>query len=658
MAAVIPSPVKNANCEFAEICKEPVCKEAVSCLAHQPEDHVVSRMDIARIVVSVIAAALVWFQVWEPIPHVSIIGCAALLFGGYPIFKEALENLLERRMTMELSMTIAIVAAAAISEFFTALVIMVFVLVAEILEEMTLARGKTAIRDLMDVIPDEVTVRKGEGTRTISISELHPGDIVIVSPGGQIPVDGTVCDGHSYVDQSRITGESEPVEKTVGSNVFASSISKTGAMEIRVEKVGRDTSFGRIVAVVEDAQNSSAPVQRLADKLAGYLVYFAFAAAIITYLLTRDIRSTISVIIVAGACGVAAGTPLALLGGIGRSARLGAIIKGGEHLEALGNIDTVVLDKTGTVTFGEPKVLKIATAPGVSEQELLRVAASAELWSEHPLGKAVLEQAEAIGITVEKPDEFDYLPGMGVSISLDGERVYVGNRKLLAAHGIDQSAAEKVESENQAASEVHVARNKEYLGSVIVADPLRPEARQAIANLQAMGIKTLLFTGDAKRIADAIGAELGLSEVVSEMLPEDKLTKVRELVASGSHVAMLGDGVNDAPALTAANVGVAMGSGTDVAKESADVVLLGNDLVKFVETVAVARKTRKTIWQNFTGTIGVDTLGIILAAFGYLNPLVAAFIHVSSELVFISNSARLLPAVDRLKKKGRNNPAS
>lgn len=652
MTASIKVPLKNTECAFASDCAERACREANHCMA-MGDDHeyALQPMELVRIGVSILAAALVWFQVWEPFPHVSLIGCAALAFGGWPIFREAAENLLVRRMTMELSMTIAIVAAAAISEFFTALVIMVFVLVAEVLEELTVSRGRTAIRDLMDVIPKDVTIRRGEATETITIDRLRPKDVVIVAPGGQIPVDGIVRAGHSHVDQSRITGESEPVEMVAGSKVFASSISKTGALEIEVEKIGRDTSFGRIVAVVEDAQNSSAPVLRLADQLAGYLVYFAFGAAILTYAITRDIRATISVIIVAGACGVAAGTPLAILGGIGRSARLGAIVKGGEYLEALGKVDMVVFDKTGTVTIGEPKVLGVRLAVGVTEDHLLAAAAAAELWSEHPLGKAIILRAEALGITVRTPDDFTYLQGMGVSIRLDNRQIVVGNHKLLMAKGIDPTEALACEAENTAVSDIHVAEDGRYLGSILAADVLRPEAKQAVVDLKKLGIETLMLTGDNARIAKAIAAEVGVSAVVAEMMPEDKLVRVRELVANGRHVAMLGDGVNDAPALTAASVGVAMGSGTDVAKESADVVLLGNDLVKFAETLAIARKTRRTIWQNFAGTIVVDALGIGLAACGFLNPLLAAFIHVSSELVFISNSARLLPAAERLKSR-------
>ena len=277
--------------------------------------------------------------VWEPFPSVSLIGVLGVLIGGWPIFKEAAENAAARRMTMELSMSIAIVAAAGISQFFTALIITLFVLVAEVLEGMTVSRGRRAIRDLLDFLPRSVTVRGANGIREASTDELRVGDSVLVNPGGLVPIDGTVISGHSFVDQARITGESMPVEKLPGSVVYAGTINQSGALEIRAERIGRDTSYGRIIEAVEHAERSRAPVQQLADRLAGYLVYFALAAAAITFIITRDARSTISVIIVAGACGIAAGTPLAILGGIGRSARLGAIIKGGLYLETLGRVE-------------------------------------------------------------------------------------------------------------------------------------------------------------------------------------------------------------------------------------------------------------------------------------------------------------------------------
>ncbi len=612
----------------------------------QDHAHAFAWLEAARIACVAIAAAAIWFQVWEPIPSVSLIGIVGLLVGGWPIFKEALENIVARRMTMELSMTIAIVAAAAIGEFFTALVIALFVLVAEVLEGMTVSRGRHAIRDLLDFLPRSVSIRRSDGVRDVDSAELRVGDAVLVNPGGRVPVDGTVLSGHSFLDQSRITGESMPVEKTPGSPVYAGSINQSGAIEIRAERLGRDTSFGKIIEAVERAEKSRAPVQRLADRMAGYLVYFALGAAALTYLITRDMRSTISVVIVAGACGIAAGTPLAILGAIGRAARLGAIIKGGLYLEILGRVDTIVLDKTGTLTYGRPEVQRVVPAENATADTVLDAAASAELRSEHPLGRAIVAYARAQGRSIPEPERFDYTPGRGISALLDGTTVLVGNRALLMERGV--SVPRTFVPEEGAASEILVARDTRLLGAIVVADSVRPEAKPAVEALARMRMRTILLTGDTKSVADAVGGRLGIAEVHADLLPEDKLARIKHLVGRGCVVAMLGDGINDAPALAEANVGVAMGSGTDVARESADIVLLGNDLARFVDTVAIARRTRRIIWQNFTGTIAVDTVGMALASLGFLNPLLAAFIHVASEMAFILNSARLLPAADRI----------
>jgi Cd2+/Zn2+-exporting ATPase/Cu+-exporting ATPase len=609
---------------------------------HDDHEHAFEWPEMVRIALVGLAAAAVWFRLWEPVSSFSAVGIAGLLIGGWPIFSEAFENLIAKRMTMELSMSIAIVAAAAISEFFTALVITLFVLVAEVLEGMTVSRGRRAIRDLLDFLPRAVSVRRAGGVSEVDADTLSLGDAVLVNPGGRIPVDGTVIAGHSFVDQARITGESMPLEKSVCASVFAGSINQSGALEIRAERIGRDTSYGKIIEAVEQAERSRAPVQRLADRLAGYLVYFALGAAVLTYLLTRDSRATISVIIVAGACGIAAGTPLAILGGIGRAARAGAIVKGGLFLEQLGKVNTVVLDKTGTLTHGRPEVRALLPAAGVDGTALLEAAASAELRSEHPLGKTIVAHAQALGGSPREPERFGYTPGRGIDATIGGELVLVGNLAHMRDHGIVVPG--ELLAGHPEASEVYVARAATLLGAIVIADSVRPEAREAIATIHGMGIRTMLLTGDAKAVAAAVARQLGITEIAADLLPEDKRERVRRLVAEGRTVAMVGDGVNDAPALIEAQVGVAMGSGTDVARESADVVLLGNDLVKFAETLSIARRTRRIIWANFAGTLGVDALGIGLAAFGMLNPLLAAFIHVASELTFILNSARLLPA--------------
>lgn len=609
---------------------------------HDPEhEHGFSWIEAARILLVALAAAAVWWRVWEPFTAFSLIGVLGLAIGGWPIFAEALANLLARRMTMELSMTLAIVAAAAIAQFFTALIITLFVLVAEVLEGMTVSRGRHAIRELLDFLPRAIAVRRAGAVAEVDAAQLTQGDAVLVNPGGRIPVDGTVIAGHSFVDQSRITGESLPIEKTAGAAVFAGSINQSGALEIRAERIGRDTSYGKIIEAVEQAERSRAPVQRLADRLAGYLVYFALGAALVTYLVTRDIRSTISVIIVAGACGIAAGTPLAILGAIGRAARGGAIVKGGLYLELLGQVDTVVLDKTGTLTFGQPEVRALHPSAGIEPMTLLEAAAAAELRSEHPLGKTLVEYARALGRPVGEPEHFAYQPGRGIEATVGGERTLVGNLALLRDKGI--AVPDALASMSRGSSEVYVARGGVLLGAIEIADRIRPESRAAIAAIHALGARTVLLTGDARAVAESVAAELGIAEVAADLLPEDKREYIRRLNADQRRVAMVGDGINDAPALIEAGVGVAMGSGTDVARESADVVLLGNDLAKFADTLALARRTRRIIWVNFAGTIGVDALGIALAAMGLLNPLLAAFIHVASELTFILNSARLLP---------------
>src|SRR5215469_4834116 len=375
----------------------------------------------ARMAVVALSAAAVYLRIWEPLHALSPIGLFGLAIGGWPVFKEAARNLRGRRMTMELSMTIAIVAAAAISEFFTALVITLFVLVAEVLEGMTVSRGRRAIRRLLDFLPQWVRVRRAGIVRDIPARDLLVGDSLLVNTGGRVPADGCVLSGHSFVDESRITGESMPVEKTSGARVFAGSINQSGALEIRAERIGRDTSYGRIIDAVEQAERSRAPVQRLADRLAGYLVYFALGAAALTFVVTRDVRSTISVVIVAGACGIAAGTPLAVLGAIGRAARLGAIIKGGLFLEQLGRVNTVVLDKTGTLTFGHPELRTPLPATGVDDGLLMETAASAELRSEHPLGKTIVAHARALGRVLQEPERFGYTPGRGIDAVLGSE---------------------------------------------------------------------------------------------------------------------------------------------------------------------------------------------------------------------------------------------
>jgi heavy metal translocating P-type ATPase len=616
--------------------------------AHAHEPHGVDPIEVARVGFVALAAVAVWFRLWEPVAALSVIGVTATLVGGYPIFKEAVENIAQRRMTMELSMTIALVAALAIGQAFTALVITAFVLAAEILEHLTVARGRAAIGDLLSYLPQTALVRRKREIEEVRVDSLCAGEIVLVNPGALVPVDGVVIAGHSFVDEARITGESMPAEKTAGSPAYAGTINGSGVLEVRVERLGRDTSFGRIIEAVESAERSRAPIERLADRLAGYLVYFALGAAVLTFLVTRNVVATISVIIVAGACGIAAGTPLAVLGAVGRAARAGAVIKGGRYLEALAAAEVVVFDKTGTVTFGTPTVKAVDPAPGTTAQTLLALAAAAEVRSEHPIGRAIAAEARLRGIAVAEPESFEYRPGRGIRVTLDDETIAVGSAAFLRDEGCELPDALPA---NDAVTAVLVACGACYLGSISVADIVRPEAPAAMQRLRRLRIRTVLLTGDLRAVAEGVGHAIGVDDVHAELLPEQKSAYIAQLVNSGKVVVMVGDGVNDAPALVAATVGVAMGSGTDVARESADIVLLGNDLGRFVETLLIARRTKTIVMQNFAGTLAVDAVGIVLAAFGLLSPLLAAFIHVASELTFILNSTRMLAPPQRVKAR-------
>jgi P-type Cu+ transporter len=589
----------------------------------------------------VVASLTGW---WRPFMSRDWLAFAGTVIGGFPIYKEAWENLLKRRMTMELSMTIALLSALAIGQFFTAIVIAFFVLFAELLEGYTVGGGRRAIEQLINALPRHVTVRRNGQESELRAEELSAGEVIVIRPGERIPVDGIVRKGSSYVDQSSITGESLPIEKTQQSKVFAGTINKNGVLEVSVERVGRDTTFGKIIQVVEQAEKSKAPVQRIADRLAAGLVYFALAAAVLTFVVTRNLTATIAVIIVAGACGVAAGTPLAILAGIGNAARRGIIVKGGLYLEKLAEIDTIVLDKTGTLTMGVPEVTGIRVADGATERDVLQNAAIAEQHSEHPLGEAIIRKAQAANVPLREYSDFRYNPGKGLTCLDEGSKIVVGTRTLLEENGIRLDGKGSGPLENDAKpgqTLVYVGRNSALLGALAVADRLRTEAIQAVGELKGKGYRTMLLTGDRSDAASAIGDRLGVHEVIGNLLPEEKLEKVRELLKRGYKVAMVGDGINDAPALAEATVGIAMGGGTDVALETADITLMTSDLSRLAEVFAIAKRCYGVIMVNFWGTIMVDTLGIVLAFFGLLAPIIAALIHVGSELAFILNSARL-----------------
>ena len=622
----------------------------------------IERADIVRIAVVGLATLGTWAAGAAGTPSwvVGAVGVPALVVGCWPLVVEAAGDLRERRMSMELSMLLAIVAAAVIGEWVTALAVTVFALCAEVLEDLSMDRGRDALTNLMSFLPQTAQVVSGVETAApaetteVPLDEVRPGQVIALSPGGRVPVDGIVRTGRADVDQSRITGEALPVQVGPGDRVPAGSITR-GALELEVERVGEDSSYGRIVAAVRHAQSSRAPVQRLADRLAARIVYFALAAALVTFLATRDARATISVIIVAGACGVAAGTPLAVLAAIARAAHCGAFVKDGTHLEQLSAVDTVVLDKTGTLTVGAPRVVAVGpTEAAAGEDEVLALAAAAEWNSEHPIGRAIYSEAAVRDLTVPMPQDVVYSPGAGVSARVDGRRVTVGRRKRQEhqpgqdTSGSDDAIASSIASDPEAPSAtsvVEVRADGQLLGTIALADRLRQGAATAVRDLSEMGLGVLMLTGDSAASASHVAGLLGLTEdqVRNDLLPTDKEEVVRSLRQAGKCVAMVGDGVNDAPALSAADVGIAMGTGTDVAREAGDVVLVGSAPADLVETVRVARRARGIIMVNFVGTVVVDAAGMIAAGLGLLGPVAAALVHVVSESAFILNSARLVP---------------
>ena len=624
--------------------------------------------DVVRIAVVGLAALGAWIAGAAGTPGwaVGAVGAVVLAVGCWPLLVEAAEDLRKRRMSMELSMLLAIVAAAIIGEWVTALAVTVFALCAEVLEELSMDRGRDALTDLMSFLPQTARVvgapeaaESAESSQSASITEVpldevRPGQVIALSPGGRVPVDGVVRTGRADVDQSRITGEALPVQVGPGDRVPAGSITR-GALELEVERVGEESSYGRIVAAVRHAQSSRAPVQRLADRLAARIVYLALAAALVTFLVTRDVRATISVIIVAGACGVAAGTPLAVLAAIAHAARCGAFVKDGTHLEQLSAVDTVVVDKTGTLTVGEPRVVSVRpTEAAAGEDEVLALAAAAEWNSEHPIGRAIYNEAAVRDLTVPVPGDVAYSPGAGVSTHIGGRRITVGrcrgqgHQPERDTPGCEDEAALSAESDPEAPSAtsvVEVRADGQLLGTIALADRLRQGAATAVRDLGDMGLEVLMLTGDSAASARHVAGLLGLTEeqVRADLLPTDKEEVIDSLRRAGKQVAMVGDGVNDAPALGAADVGIAMGTGTDVAREAGDVVLVGSAPADLVETVRVARRARRIIMVNFVGTVVVDVVGMVAAGLGLLGPVAAALVHVVSESAFILNSARLVP---------------
>jgi len=559
--------------------------------------------------------------------------------------------------------------------FHTSAAIITLILLGRFLEARARGQTSAAIKKLIGMQPKTALVIHEGEQREIPVEEVQVGDLILVRPGDRVPVDGIVRQGYSSVDESMITGESIPVEKKVGDEVIGATINKTGSLEIEASKVGKDTTLAHIVRMVEEAQGSKAPIQRLADVIASYFVPAVIVIAIVTFVvwyfvgpapaLTFAFLNFVAVLIIACPCALGLATPTAIMVGTGKGAEHGILIRNGEALERAHQIKTVLLDKTGTLTRGEPVVADVVAASFSSPDEVLRLAASAEHSSEHPLGEAVVKAALEKKLELSPSSDFSALPGQGVEALVEGKKLFLGNLKLMEERGLSLNGLEKKAAEflEGGKTVMFLGRDSQVTGIIALADTLKPGTKEALQALRKMDIETAMLTGDNRRTAEAIAREAGIERVLAEVLPEHKAGEVKKFQEEGKVVAMVGDGINDAPALAQADVGIAIGTGTDVAMETGDITLISGDLTGVVTAISLSKRTMRTIRQNLFwafayntalipiaagvlyvafGTTGVPSgLHFILGEYGFLNPILAAAAMAASSITVVSNSLRL-----------------
>jgi len=559
--------------------------------------------------------------------------------------------------------------------FDTSAMIIALILLGRFLEAR--ARGQTseAIRKLVGMQPKGALIIREGQQKEIPVEDVQAGDVILMRPGERIPVDGIVREGYSSVDESMITGESIPVEKRIGDEVIGATINKTGSFQFETTKVGKDTTLARIVRMVEEAQGSKAPVQRLADVIASYFVPTVIGIAIVTLMvwylvgpppaLTYALLNFVAVLVIACPCALGLATPTAIMVGTGKGAERGILIRNGEALERAHQIDTVLLDKTGTLTRGEPAVTVVVASPSSSPDEILRLAASAERNSEHPLGKAVLKAALEKKLELSASSDFNAIPGEGVEALVEGKKLLLGNLKLMEERGFALNALEKKAADlfQQGKTVMFLGWDSQVAGIIALADTLKPGAKEAVQTLRKMGIESAMITGDNRRTAEAIAREAGIDRVLAEVLPEHKAGEVKRLQEEGRVVAMVGDGINDAPALAQADIGTAIGTGTDVAMETGDITLISGDLMGVATAIALSKRTMRTIKQNLFWAFAYNTalipvaagvlylafrntgvpsgLHFILGEYGFINPMLAAAAMAASSITVVSNSLRL-----------------
>lgn len=580
---------------------------------------------------------------------------------GYGFYRRAIISVVHGGANMDVLVSLGTIAAYVYSTvttfviagdtyFDTSVFIFAFVLLGRYLEAQAKGGASAAIRALVRLKPEFATIVAHEVARSVRVDEVHVGDIVLIRPGDRIPVDGIIIEGHSAVDESMLTGEAVPVDKQPGDEVIGATINREELLRVKATKVGADATLAQIIRLVEMAQTSKAPIQRFADRAASYFVPGVVFAAIFTFAawafaglpFNEALLRTIAVLVIACPCALGLATPTAVMVGTGLGAENGILIKGGEFLERAEDVNTVVFDKTGTLTEATLEVTNVFADALKSETDVLRLAASAEWGSEHPLARAVLRRAAELGIAATAPQDFRAVPGQGVIASLDSAEVALGNRALMDARGVEITGPATIQDlESKGKTVMLLAENGTFVGGIALADRVRDEAPIVIAELQDLGIQTAMLTGDNKAAARAIATQIGIQSVRAEVLPEDKAAEVTHFMESGNVVAMVGDGINDAAALAKADVGIAIGTGTDVAIEASDITLLQADLSGVVASIKLSRRTMTTIRQNFCWAVIYNSVGIPIAALGFLRPEFAAAAMAMSSVSVVANSLRL-----------------
>jgi P-type Cu+ transporter len=535
----------------------------------------------------------------------------------------------------------------------TSAVLITLILLGKLFEAKAKGRSSEAIKKLMGLQAKNATVVRDGQEMIIPIEDVLEGDIVYVKPGEKVPVDGEIVEGQSAIDESMLTGESIPIDKTIGDNVIGSTINKNGFLKIKATKVGKDTALAQIIKVVEEAQGSKAPIQRLADVISGIFVPIVVGIAIVTFLVwyfavnpgdfADALEKFIAVLVIACPCALGLATPTSIMAGSGRAAEFGILFKGGEHLETTHRLDTIILDKTGTVTNGKPSLTDVILAKGIDENEFLTLVGTAERNSEHPLAEAIVEGIKEKGINLGSSDTFEAIPGFGIQSTVNGKQLFIGTRRLMAKQNINvQDVLANMENlEKQGKTAMLAAFDGRFAGIVAVADTIKDTSKEAVARLYSMGLDVVMITGDNTQTAKAIAEQVGIKKVIAEVLPEGKAEEVKKLQQAGKKVAMVGDGINDAPALATADIGMAIGTGTDVAMEAADITLIRGDLMSIADAIFMSKKTITNIKQNLFWALAYNVIGIPIAASGFLAPWLAGAAMAFSSVSVVLNALRL-----------------